>query len=84
MYIGHRTAWMRGGAVVPERRGQGIHRALIAERARLAAEAGCNLIGVWAETGSTSARNLAAMGLARIGTREHHLYTPAGVAEAVG
>jgi GNAT superfamily N-acetyltransferase len=84
MYIGHRTAWLRGGAVVPERRKQGIHRALIAERARLAAEAGCTLIGVWAETESGSARNLAKAGFQRIGTREHHVYTPAGVAEAVG
>ena len=56
---------------------------MIAERARLAAEAGCNLIGVWAETGSTSARNLAAMGLQRIGTREHHAYVPARLAKAV-
>jgi GNAT superfamily N-acetyltransferase len=68
---------------VPERRRQGIHRALIAERARLAAEAGCNLIGVWAESGSGSARNLAAMGMQRIGTREHHVYAPARVASAV-
>jgi MOSC domain-containing protein YiiM/GNAT superfamily N-acetyltransferase len=84
MYIGHRTAWLRGGAVLPERRRQGIHRALIAERARLAAKAGCNLMGVWAETESVSARNLATAGFQRIGTREHHVYTPAGVAEAVG
>ena len=84
MYVGHRTAWLRGGAVVPERRRQGIHRALIAERARLAADAGCNLIGVWAETESISARNLTAAGFQCIGTREHHVYTPAGVAEAVG
>lgn len=82
-YVGHKTAWLRGGAVVPERRRQGIHRALIAERARLAAEAGCNLIGVWAETGSTAARNLATMGLQRVGTREHHAYSPARVAVAV-
>jgi MOSC domain-containing protein YiiM/GNAT superfamily N-acetyltransferase len=84
MYGGHKTAWLRGGAVVPEHRNKGIHRALIGERARLAAEAGCNLIGVWAETGSTSARNLASAGFQRIGTREHHAYVPASVAEAVG
>jgi hypothetical protein len=57
---------------------------LIAERARIAAAAGCTLVGAWAESGSVSARNLAALGFERIGTREHHVYFPASVAEAVG
>jgi len=84
MYVGHKTAWLRGGAVVPAARRRGIHRALIAERARIAAAAGCTLVGAWAESGSVSARNLAALGFERIGTREHHVYFPASVAEAVG
>ena len=84
LYIGHKTAWLRGGAVVPAARQQGIHRALIAERARIAAEAGCTLVGAWAVSDSISARNLAALGFERIGTREHHAYVPASVTEAIG
>jgi GNAT superfamily N-acetyltransferase len=80
MYTSHRTAWLRGAAVVPAARGQGVHGALISERARLAAEAGCNLVGSWAALGSASARNLAEVGFERIGTREHHIYAPANVA----
>ena len=62
MYIGHKTAWLRGGAVVPAARRQGIHGALIAERARIAAAAGCTLVGAWAAADSGSGRNLAATG----------------------
>jgi MOSC domain-containing protein YiiM/GNAT superfamily N-acetyltransferase len=83
MYTGHKTAWLRGAAVVPAARRQGIHRALVAERARLAAAAGCDLMGAWAEAGSVSARNLAAAGFGRIGSREHHAYVPAGPPAAV-
>ncbi len=76
LHVHHQTAWMRGMAVAPDARGRGIQRALIAERVRLAVERGCNLVGASAEPGGISARNLEAMGLRRIGTREHYLYTP--------
>ncbi len=85
MYISHETAWLRGGAVVPAARQQGIHRALIAERARIAAAAGCTLVGAWAAADSRlGAATWRRSGFERIGTREHHAYVPASVAEAVG
>ena len=82
LWHGHQTEWLRGAGVVPEFRGRGIHSALIAARAQAAAELGCELIGAWAATDSTSARNLAALGLRRIGTRQHYRYLPAQVAAA--
>jgi MOSC domain-containing protein YiiM/GNAT superfamily N-acetyltransferase len=82
LYIGHRTAWLRGAAVVPSARRLGIHRALIAARARAAVEAGCDLIGAWAIADTGSARNLAASGLRRIGSREHHRYLPPALGAA--
>jgi len=84
LWHGHQTAWLRGAGVVPDLRGRGIHRALIAARAQTAVELGCELVGAWAATGSTSARNLAAMGLRRIGTRQHYRYVPAQVSATAG
>ena len=79
LHVHHQTAWMRGMAVAPDARGRGIQRALITERVRLAVERGCNLVGALAEPGGISARNLEAMGLRRIGTRDQYLYTPSAV-----
>lgn len=79
VFINARTGWLRAAAVVPDARGRGIQRALIGVRARLAAEASCELLGASAELGSVSARNLERMGFEHIGTREHHRYVPAGV-----
>jgi MOSC domain-containing protein YiiM/GNAT superfamily N-acetyltransferase len=72
----HATGWLRGGAVVPEARGQGLHRALLAERARLATTMGCTLVGGSAVPGSLSARNLEQVGFRRVGTRKQYRYDP--------
>jgi MOSC domain-containing protein YiiM/GNAT superfamily N-acetyltransferase len=78
VFLTGRTGWLRAGAVVPEARGRGIQRALLAARARLAAAEGCDLLGATAEVGSVSARNLERMGFEQIGIRENHRYVPAG------
>ena len=79
LHISRHVGWLRGAAVMPEARGRGLQRALIAARVRLAAERGCDLVGAWAEEGGRSASNLERMGLRQIGIREHYSYVPAGV-----
>lgn len=70
------VGWLRGGNVVPAARGRGIQRALIAARASIAATEGCDVVGVWAEPGTISARNVERMGLRQVGMREQHPYRP--------
>jgi GNAT superfamily N-acetyltransferase len=62
-------AWMSWAGVVPSARGRGLQRALIAARAALAMELGCEWIAAWALSGAHSSANLAAAGLERIGER---------------
>jgi GNAT superfamily N-acetyltransferase len=62
-------AWISWAAVIPEARGRGIQRAMIAARARLAEELGCEWIAAWALSGEHSSANLARAGLRRIGER---------------
>jgi MOSC domain-containing protein YiiM/GNAT superfamily N-acetyltransferase len=66
-----------GAAVMPEARGRGVQRALIAARARHAALAGCDTIAALAELGSPSERNLLGMGLKRVAIRHLYRYDPA-------
>jgi GNAT superfamily N-acetyltransferase len=61
--------WMSWAGVLPAARGRGLQRALIAARAALAAEAGCEWIAAWALAGAHSSANLARAGLRRIGDR---------------
>ncbi|MDP8904973.1 MAG: GNAT family N-acetyltransferase [Chloroflexota bacterium] len=82
LHASHGTGWMRGAMVVPAARGRGIQRALIRERARLANEQGCDLVGAWAEVSSVSAANMSAVGLRKVGLRQHQRYAPAGLAQA--
>jgi MOSC domain-containing protein YiiM/GNAT superfamily N-acetyltransferase len=79
LHVSRHVGWLRGAAVVPEARGRGLQRALIAARVRIAEERGCDLVGAWAEEGRQSAANMEIMGLRQIGVREHYLYVPAGV-----
>lgn len=72
-----RVAWLGGGAVLPEARGRGIQRALIAERARQSADAGSRRITATADVGTVSARNLEALGMSRIWTRALYRVDPA-------
>ena len=61
--------WMSWAGVLPAARGRGLQRALIAARAALAAEVGCEWIAAWALAGAHSSANLARAGLPRIGER---------------
>lgn len=67
--VHHGVAWLSGAGVVPEARGRGVHRALVAERIRLGIAAGCDLVGADADAGTRSEANLRAAGLVPIGRR---------------
>jgi MOSC domain-containing protein YiiM/GNAT superfamily N-acetyltransferase len=78
MFTRRRVAWLGAGTVLPEARGRGIQRALIADRARLAAAAGCTRAMATADAGGRSAANLEAVGLPRIWTRSHERFDGTG------
>ncbi len=61
-----RTGWLGAAATVPAERRRGVQTALVRHRLRLAAEAGCDLVGVTASVGSTSARVLRRCGFALV------------------
>ena len=77
MFTRRRVAWLGGGTVLPEARGQGIHRALIAHRARAAEALGCRRVMATADLGAVSAGNLSAMGLEQIWVRAQYRFDPA-------
>ncbi|GAC1670722.1 MAG: hypothetical protein NVS9B8_13850 [Candidatus Limnocylindrales bacterium] len=66
-----RVAWLGAGTVLPEARGRGIQRALIADRIRRGMEAGSTRVLATAELDSVSAANLEALGIRRIWSRGH-------------
>lgn len=74
--VHHATGWLSAAAVVPEARGQGLHRALIAERVSLARQLGCNLVGASAEPGGVASGNLQRLGFRRLGFRQRYRYEP--------
>jgi MOSC domain-containing protein YiiM/GNAT superfamily N-acetyltransferase len=69
MFVRRRVAAIGPTVVLPEARGRGIQRALIVERARLAAAAGARQIHATAGLDGPSARNLERFGIHRIWTR---------------
>jgi GNAT superfamily N-acetyltransferase len=76
MFIRRRIAWLGAGTVLPEARGLGIQRALIAHRARAAEALGCRRVMATAELDDVSAANLAAMAMPRIWSRTHYPFDP--------
>jgi GNAT superfamily N-acetyltransferase len=58
--------WLGGMSVLPDERGHGAQRALIAHRLHLAADRGCDLAVTQAALNSLSQRNLEASGFAQI------------------
>ncbi len=77
LFTRRRVAWLGAGTVLPEARGLGIQRALIAHRARFAETLGCRRAMSTAELGGVSAGNLTAMGLPLIWSRAHYRFDPA-------
>ncbi|HEX5825457.1 MAG TPA: GNAT family N-acetyltransferase, partial [Candidatus Limnocylindrales bacterium] len=77
MFTRRRVAWLGAGTVLPEARGRGIQRALIAHRARAAETLGCRRVMATAELDDVSAANLTSMGIPRIWSRTHYRFDPA-------
>jgi MOSC domain-containing protein YiiM/GNAT superfamily N-acetyltransferase len=69
LFTRRKVGWLAAAAVVPDARGRGIQRALIAHRARVAAEEGCDLVALDAMPEEPSARNALGVGMVDIGTR---------------
>ena len=61
--IEDRSGYLALAGTLPDYRGRGCHRALLAARVAAAAAAGCELIVATAEFGSVSQRNMEAAGL---------------------
>ncbi len=72
VFVRRGVALLGAAEVVPAWRSRGIHRALIAARARQAEAEGALHVVAQARDGSPSARNLAAMGLRPIWTRRDY------------
>ena len=75
------TRWHSGslvmGVVLPEARGRGIQRAIIAARVAAAIEAGCDLLVAEADADSTSERNLQRLGFERLRVAHEWFFDPA-------
>jgi MOSC domain-containing protein YiiM/GNAT superfamily N-acetyltransferase len=77
LFTRRRVGLLAMAAVVPERRGHGIQRVMIAGRAAIAAERGCQLVTASAVTGGVSAANLEAMGFDRLAEEALYRFDPA-------
>lgn len=70
------VGWLRAGSVLPEARGRGVQRALIAARAELARRIGCDVIGASTIEDGASAANVTRLGLERVATRYSYPVPP--------
>ncbi len=78
LFVWRRTAYLAGAATVPEARGRGHQRALIARRLADAVELGCSRAVATAAADSPSVRNLERAGFAVVSTRVTWLGPDAG------
>jgi hypothetical protein len=69
IFISGERGWLSWATVLPAWRGLGIQRAMVAARARVAADAGCDAIAAWALASAHSSRNLALAGMPHVGER---------------
>ena len=76
LWIDDGIGWLLGDATLAEHRGRGVQSALLAERTRLAAEAGCELAVTEARPGSTSQRNMERLGFRVVYTRAEMISPP--------
>ncbi len=74
LHIHGHLGLLRAGDVRPEASGRGLQRSLIAARAALARELGCDMLVSLAEPGSVSERNLLRVGLERLAVRDVYAY----------
>ncbi|HEY6057664.1 MAG TPA: GNAT family N-acetyltransferase [Candidatus Limnocylindrales bacterium] len=77
LFVHHAVGVLGPAGVLPEARGRGIQRALIAFRARLAAQLECEHVTAQAALDGASDRNLRAMGLERVWVRGIYRSDPA-------
>jgi MOSC domain-containing protein YiiM/GNAT superfamily N-acetyltransferase len=78
LFTRRRVGLLATTAVMPEARGHGIQRALIAARARLAIERRCTIVTASALVGSRSARNLEKMGFRPVHEQAVYRFDAAG------
>lgn len=69
---GARFAGLWGGGTVPDWRGRGVHRALVAHRARVAADRGCRYLQV--DASDLSRPILERLGFTALTTTTPHVY----------
>jgi GNAT superfamily N-acetyltransferase len=76
LQINSELAWLLSDATLPDHRRRGVQSALLAERTRLAAVAGCELAVTEARPGSTSQRNMERLGYRVVYTRVELIAPP--------
>ena len=76
LWVDGALRWLLGDATLMEHRGRGVQSALLAERMRLATEAGCELAVMEARPGSTSQRNMERLGFRVVYTRVEMIAPP--------
>ena len=76
LFTHHDVGNLGPATVMSAARGRGIHAALIATRARLAWQLGCDLLGAQATVGSRSERNFVRMGFERVWERGLYRFDP--------
>lgn len=76
LHVHHQLGWLRAGSVLPQFRGRGVQRALIAARADHARRIGCDLIGASTIEDGASARNVERLGFRRVATRRSYPTVP--------
>jgi GNAT superfamily N-acetyltransferase len=77
LWLDDGLGWLLGDATLPQYRRRGAQSALLAERTRLAALAGCELAVTEARPGSTSQRNMERLGYRVVYTRVELIAPPA-------
>ena len=72
----HGVGWLCAASVLPDARGRGVQRALLAARAERAVALRCDIIGAASVDGGASSENVRRMGFRRVGTRRAFRYEP--------
>ncbi|MEP7081382.1 MAG: GNAT family N-acetyltransferase [Chloroflexota bacterium] len=76
LHTHHGVGWLCAASVLPDARGRGVQRELLAARAERASALRCDVMGASAVDGGASAENVRQMGFRRVGTRRAYRYEP--------